>query len=66
MRRRDYIWMAVTPDEYELPLAVADTANELEQMLGLNKGAIRRYDQCTGRYSGRRIVRVKKGEDDEI
>ena len=34
-----YIWMAVTPDELELPIAVADTAMELGRMLGL-KGNI--------------------------
>lgn len=30
-----HLWMAVTPDELELPMAVADTARELTAMLGL-------------------------------
>lgn len=30
-----YLWMAVTPDELELPMAVADTARELTAMFGL-------------------------------
>jgi len=30
-----FLWMAVTPDELELPMAVADTARELTAMLGL-------------------------------
>lgn len=32
--------MKVTLDEYELPLAVADTSRELERMLGLRKNAV--------------------------
>ena len=51
------IWMAVTPDEYELPMAVADTASELSIILGLkkhsvtelyhkhNKGILKQYDK---------------------
>lgn len=30
----EYLWLAVTPDELELPMAVADTAKELSRMLG--------------------------------
>lgn len=30
-----YLWLAVTPDELELPVAVADTAMELGRMLGM-------------------------------
>ena len=29
------LWVAVTQDEYELPVAVADTARELAEMLGV-------------------------------
>ena len=38
--RKDVLWMKVTLDEYELPLAVADTSRELERMLGLRKNAV--------------------------
>lgn len=31
----NFLWVAVTPDELELPIAVADTARELTAMLGL-------------------------------
>lgn len=34
------LWMKVTDDEYELPLAVADTASELARMCGLNKNGV--------------------------
>lgn len=29
------LWLAVTPDQYELPIAVADTAEQLSKLLGL-------------------------------
>lgn len=34
------IWMAVTPDKYELPVAVADSAIELGKKLGVSKNTI--------------------------
>lgn len=56
-----YIWMAVTPDEYETPIAVADTAEELSKMLGICRASVmtnvRRKE--SGKISGRRIVKVK-------
>lgn len=35
-----YIWMKVTNDEYELPLAVADSSFELSKILGLSRNAV--------------------------
>ena len=34
------IWMMVTMDKYELPLAVADTARELSELTGYHVGSI--------------------------
>lgn len=34
------VWEAVTADEYELPIAQADTLKELANMLGLNFGTL--------------------------
>lgn len=34
------VWMAITHDEYELPVAVADTAAELGRILGVTENAI--------------------------
>ena len=34
------IWMKVTKDEYELPIAVADTAGELAMMLNVTVNSI--------------------------
>lgn len=38
----DYLWIAVTPDEYELPLAVANSSWELGRMMGVKGNVIRR------------------------
>ena len=35
-----YIWMMVTRDKYELPLAIADTARELAKLTGYHVGSI--------------------------
>ena len=34
------VYVAVTPDRYELPIAVGDTALELAQMLGITRQAV--------------------------
>lgn len=36
----DYVYMAVTKDEYELPIAVADSGPELSRMLGLKDNTV--------------------------
>jgi ribosomal protein L7Ae-like RNA K-turn-binding protein len=35
-----FIWLAITTDKLELPIAVADTAKELGEMLGKSENAI--------------------------
>ena len=35
------LWMVVTDDEYELPLYVAETAEELSRITGVNVNTIR-------------------------
>lgn len=37
------LYIACTPDKYELPLAVADTAEELGEMLGIRKQLVYQY-----------------------
>ena len=34
------LWLAVTTDEYELPIAVADSVIELAKMVGVSENAI--------------------------
>lgn len=63
---RGLLWMAVTADELELPVAVADTAKELSVMLGMtNNGVLANISR--GRKNakgGLRYVRVEVGNDD--
>jgi ribosomal protein L7Ae-like RNA K-turn-binding protein len=56
-----YIWLAVEADKYELPLAVAETAEELGEMIGVKKHTIRNciYKGFDGRQSGRKYVKVR-------
>lgn len=60
-----YIWLAVTADEYELPLAVADSAKELGNCFGLSaktvtNSTLMKYD---GSVSGRKFVKVRDQHD---
>lgn len=57
-----YIWMAVTPDEYELPLAVADTARELGKIYGITAKTVMtsEFRRENGRDSGRKFVKVPR------
>lgn len=46
------LWMAVTEDRYELPLAVEDTQEKLAKRLGISKGTVGKIVYMTkrGRY----------------
>lgn len=35
-----YYWMLVSPDKYELPIAIADTCGELAQAIGKTEKAV--------------------------
>lgn len=39
--QKQYLWLAVTADEYELPLAVEDTAAALARRLGVSEDTVR-------------------------
>lgn len=55
------MWLAVTPDQYELPLAVADTAEQLAAMFGLTRGSVLNLvsKNAPGTQSGRKFVKVE-------
>lgn len=57
-----YYWLAVTADEYEEPLAVAETSRELAEMLGVCQGTVLSAEarHRSGRNKNRRIVKVAK------
>lgn len=55
---KNVIWMAVTPDKYELPVAVADSAKELGMLLGKTANAIH-SSMCNARKRGNKSIYVK-------
>ena len=59
-----YYWLAVEVDEYELPLAVCDTARELGEIYGVGEKTV--IDAVgknkSGKINGRRYVRVRREE----
>lgn len=65
------VYLVVTADEYELPLAVADTADELSRILGRTVNdiyvTISRQNVSQGQLNGYnyRIIRVDIGEEDD-
>lgn len=59
-----YLWIAVDIDEYELPLAVADSAEELGRMFGVTKTTIFNAvgKNLNGKLNGRKYMKVEKIE----
>lgn len=55
------IWMAVTADRLELPLAVADSARCLAEKMGVKTSQIEGawYKNRSGKRKGYRVVAVK-------
>ena len=54
MRKRPeprYIWMQVSNDKYEFPLALADTAKDLARLIGSTESAVR-SGECHWRKEG--------------
>ena len=60
MNKRKYWWLAVTADEYELPLAVMETAKDLADLYGLDKATICSaiLRGSSGSQTGRKFVKV--------
>lgn len=63
------IWIKVTNDKYELPVAVADSAEELAQLCGVKTNNIhssRSHAKAQGQKTQYRLVKVndKEIEDD--
>ena len=61
-----YLWMCVDTDEYELPIAVADTARELGEMMGTNKHNVEAFvsKQSNGRELGYKYMKVLRDGSD--
>lgn len=64
-RKSKYLWMAVDADEYELPIFIADSADELAEHYGVTKhnvGASTYDPHSTGKYKGYKFVKVLRDE----
>lgn len=61
------LWVAVTADEYELPIAVARTGEELARMLGITKQSLyRAYSQHrNGTIKNWKNYKIVKVSDEE-
>lgn len=59
-----YLWMAVTADEYELPICVADTARELGEKYGVTADTVITLarDASSGKIIGKKYVKVRNDE----
>lgn len=58
--KAEYVYLCVTKDRYELPVAVADSAAELAQITGVDKSTVTHSvlaSERTGRRS--RYIRVR-------
>ena len=60
------LWMAVTADEYELPLYVAKSAAELASQYNITKNAVESAVSkgLSGKKKGYKFVRVEEIEDE--
>lgn len=58
MRTQQYLWLAVTADEYELPLVVEDTAAALARRLGISEDTVRVMEY---RGKNEKYRRTRKG-----
>lgn len=60
--RSDVIWLAVEPDEYELPIYVGDTLEDLAQKFNVAPSTIRvlAARDTDGTKAGRKFVNVRK------
>ncbi len=58
MGKQRYLWLAVTADEYELPLVVEDTAAALARRLGISEDTVRVMEY---REKNEKYRRTRKG-----
>ena len=60
------VWMKVTNDKYELPLAIADTAKELATICHVSEHSIHKSHTYKGKGKYRRAIYIcVKVEEDE-
>lgn len=56
-----FLWLAVTPDIYELPLCVEESASLLAKRLGVTPGTIMSSARTgrSGVKAGRKIIKIE-------
>lgn len=57
-KQKEFLYLAVTNDKYELPIAVADSASELAKMLGIERQTVY-VNLCRSAKDKRKIVKVR-------
>ena len=56
------IWLAVTPDKYEHPIALEPTCTALAKVMGVSAATIsRKYTEGNMNRFGVRVVEIKEG-----
>lgn len=60
MRQNNSLFLLVTADQYELPICICESAQELANKLGMTKSGVYKLleKENNGVKSGRRIVKV--------
>lgn len=63
-----HVWLEVTKDKYELPLAISDTARELAEIVGVSKNTIL-STRChamsgKGKWKNSKYIMVDIGDDE--
>lgn len=65
MRRKKYLWLYVTHDKFEWPIAIGDSMRDLARQIGKEPLAVGdAYYKSIKRGSNSRIKRVPLEEDD--
>ena len=65
--KKAIVWMAVSQDELSLPIAIADTAKELAELLGTTENNVKSSaSKCKhGVYKNSRYIAVRIDEESE-
>lgn len=63
--KRRVIWMEITRDKYRLPVAVADSANELARMTGRNAKSIMKQVRSAEKGETQKSRWIRVFVDDE-
>jgi len=64
--KRNLFYMAVTPDEYELPICVRKTSREIAEVFGVTSNCVKSSISHgkSGKTSERKFVRVELEDED--